>query len=134
MKKICEINQKYGKLTVISEPYYVNLRGHNRQHVDCKCDCGNLRLKINCLDLKNENIIFYCSKKCSFYLDEKINNKKVPDANKKFKIGDKINKLTVIKEAYYHRFNNRGNRYKVIDLQCDCGNIKTYREINRTPI
>lgn len=36
-KNIVTINNKYGRLTAITNPYYIN----QRAKVDCICDCGN---------------------------------------------------------------------------------------------
>jgi hypothetical protein len=122
------VGYKYKKLTVSSEPYYIYGRGttnHRRQHVDCVCECSNVREFVQCSYIKNANIFGYCSHECPLYLEERPNA--VPEENKLCKIGEIYNSLTITKEAFYHKLKGE-SRTRCVEVVCKCGKIKIYRE------
>lgn len=133
-KPIVNIGDRFGKLVVITEPYLIqasihnNGKPHNRQHVDCLCDCGNIKEKVSSTKLKSNTFFTYCSVKCKLYLEDNPLSKLVPEDSKLVKLGDRINNLTVIEEAFYNERKGHSFRSKFIKAKCDCGNIKEYRE------
>lgn len=123
------IGEKFGSLTVTSQPYYIESLGnskHRRQYFDCICDCGEKKEQVQGSRLKKGEALLYCSRKCPFYQHSFTNS--IPDSEKKCRLGEVYNYLTITKEAFYHLFNNKGNRYKSVEVQCKCGKIKIYRE------
>lgn len=128
-KPIVSIGDKFGKLTVISDPYLIETsKNHRRQHVDCQCECGEFKRKINSQNLKNGSVLKYCSKKCKYYLEDYPITKIVPEESKLVKLNQKINYLTVTKEAFYYQHKGESNRHKTVEVKCDCGNLKYFRE------
>lgn len=127
--QIVKKGEKFGHLKVISDPYYPDFsKGHRRQHVDCKCDCGQTRENINSSYLKRGTVIHYCSYSCPFYHKECPRTTEVLEKSKKLSLGFRSNKLTVTKTAFYHQGKGEANRHKCVECTCDCGNIKIYRE------
>lgn len=128
-KPIVSRGQKFGHLTVITDPYYPDPNSnHKRQHVDCQCDCGKIRQKINSTYLKRGSVIYYCEYDCPLYKQELMSDESVPEEKKKLKVGFKTGKLTVIRDAFYHRAKGETNRNKCVECACECGNHKIYRE------
>ncbi len=133
-KSIVNIGDRFGKLVVITEPYLAQTsthkdgKPHNRQHVDCLCDCGNTKEKVRSTRLKSNTVFTYCSIRCKLYLEDNPLSKLVPEDSKLVKLGDKINNLTVIEEAFYNERKGHSFRSKFIKAKCDCGNTKEYRE------
>jgi hypothetical protein len=129
VRNIVNKGDKFGYLTVISDPYYPDPNSnHKRQHVDCQCDCGKIRQKINSAYLKRGSVIHYCGYDCPLYSKEIVLDEEVPTNKKKLKIGFKTGKLTVIRDAFYHRAKGETNRNKCVECVCECGNHKIYRE------
>ncbi len=129
MKK-CEIVSKgdrFGHLVVNTEPYF-NQAAHRRQHVDCLCDCGTIRKEINSQYLKRGTIIYYCGFECPLYKSECPLRSDVPEESKKIKVDDVFGKLTIIRDAFYHKFKGESVRMKCVEVKCECGNTKIYRE------
>lgn len=123
------IGQKCGCLTISDGPYYDKPKDsdiHRRQLFDAFCDCGKAKEGILGKLLGRENNFKYCGRDCPLYLENRPSQ--VQERSKKCKIGDKKNYLTVVKEAFYERKPGDHCRYKYIDVQCDCGTIKTCRE------
>lgn len=98
------IGKKFGKLTVIGEPFLINGRSHSL----CKCECGNEK-KINQRNLKNGN-----TKSCGCL------NHTYKLKAKDF-VGQKFGKLTVIGES-----EKIGKFYYAL-CKCECGNEKKIR-------
>lgn len=125
-----EIGFKAGKLTVCSKPYYKeppSSNNHRRQFFDCQCDCGKIKEFVFGRALKQKSgTLLYCSRDCELYQADMPFF--VPESHKKCKLGDRYNYLTVVKEAFYHKFPSESNRHKCVEVQCDCGNKKIYRE------
>lgn len=117
------IGEKFGSLTVCSDTYYKTDSGHRRQHVDCKCDCGNVREYINTRQLK-EGVTTFCGSNCPINKSKRLES--VPEDRKLCRLGEVYNYLTVTKEAFYHRVHNQ--TYRCIETTCKCGKVKTYRE------
>lgn len=129
VKEIVSKGDKFGHLIVSSNPYYNDNIKHRRQHVDCICDCGNIRNNINSIYLKRGSVIYYCGFECPLYKQENPLRSDVPELSKKMKIGDKFGKLKVVKEAFYHSFRGESAvRQKAVEVICECGNHKIYRE------
>ena len=121
--------KRYGQLTVVGEPYYTDppeSEKHRRLKVDCVCDCGSTRECISIASLSRDAYLPYCSRECPLYLDAMP--KEVPESSKLCFLGERYNHLTVVKEAYYDKQKGDTNRGKYIDLICDCGKTKSYRE------
>jgi hypothetical protein len=123
------IGQKFGALTVCSDPYYIVPpgSGHRRQYFDFKCDCGKIKecVKGACLK-RGTGILTYCSRDCELYINALP--KDVPEDSKLCKVGEKYNHLTVTKDAFYHKEKGSPNRHKYVEVQCKCGKFKKYRE------
>lgn len=123
------IGAKYGCLTVISEPYYLHSKEsgkHRRQHFDCKCDCGKIREKVLGALFKKGGALLYCSRECPYYLESLPSS--VPEDRKKCKVGERYSYLTVTRDAFYHKMRGDSNRHKYVEVVCDCGTKKTYRD------
>lgn len=123
------IGYRVGRLVVSSDPYYYESHDsgkHRRSRVDCLCDCGETREGIRTASILKDGIFPYCSRECRFYLDAMP--KEVPESSKLCFLGERYNYLTVVKEAYYDKQKGDTNRGKYIDLICDCGKTKSYRE------
>ena len=97
--KIDELNNKYGKLTVIA-PAEERIR--NRVCWKCKCDCGN-EIIVSGTDLRQGR-----KKDCGC----------TPSPNGKDEVGNRYGSLTVI-ERSTKKGKNRGIYWK---CKCDCGN------------
>jgi hypothetical protein len=54
--------------------------------------------------------------------------KDVPEESKLCFLGERYNYLIVTKEAFYQKLKGESNRQKCIEVQCDCGKMKVYRE------
>lgn len=124
-----KIGEKVGCLTVISKPYYIIPKGdgHRRQFFDCKCDCGNVKTKIKGSYLKRQaGVLLFCNRECPFYFETLKHS--VPEEDKKCRLGEVYNYLTVTKEAFYFQEKGTTNRCKYIEVKCKCGKIKKYRE------
>ncbi|KKM93422.1 hypothetical protein LCGC14_1208540 [marine sediment metagenome] len=95
--KIDELNNKYGKLTVISES---NGRRHGQVYWNCICDCGNKTTVIGS-DLRSGH-----TKSCGCLIKEKIDE-----------VGNRYGRLLVISEA------DKRTKYNKIQWNClcDCG-------------
>ena len=102
--KINLLNQRFGKLTVISE---TEKRKNNSIVWQCQCDCGNI-VELSTKELRNDGII-QCFK-CGFNRN--------PVKQQKSEIGNVYGMFTVLEKT--NRSNNRGVFYK---CQCKCGNI-----------
>lgn len=121
--------KRFGNLVVVGEPYYVeppDSGKHRRKKIDCLCDCGNTREGLSVRCLHNGAYLPYCGRECPFYIEAVP--KEVPQDSKLCFLGEKYNYLTVVKEAYYDKQKGDSNRAKYIDLVCDCGKTKSYRE------
>lgn len=111
-----KINEKYGKLTVVSPEYrspisYVNKLRPNAINynwvVDCQCDCGNT---------------YTC---CTKDIGKKIKScgcSQTKPSQVILHIGDRFNNLTVISDIYIYKDNKNRNK-KVVLVKCDCGQI-----------
>lgn len=124
-----KIGEKFGALTVISDPYYIVPKGegHRRQYFDFKCDCGKTKERIQGARLKRgHGVLLFCDRDCPLYLASLPDT--VPEENKKCKLGEKYNYLTIIREAFYHQPKGHTNRYKCVEVKCKCGKTKIYRE------
>lgn len=121
--------KRFGNLVAIGQPYYLeppDSGKHRRQKIDCLCDCGKTRETLSIPALHKGAYLPYCSRECPLYLSAMP--KAVPEASKLCFLGERYNYLTVVKEAYYDKQKGDANRSKYIDMLCDCGKIKTYRE------
>jgi hypothetical protein len=107
-------NQKFGRLQPIERLYVKN----HRTYWKCQCDCGNIVEKpISSLTKGN-------CKSCGC-LNREISSKRLEEIRKKGNsksfqnlVGQKYERLTVIKRAK----NNKFNQVQWL-CQCDCGNI-----------
>lgn len=108
-KRPININDKFGDYTIISEPYKIN----NVLFVDIQCKCGKKRKQ------RTSNILRL--NKC-----KQCNAK---DNYRKYKIGTKINHLTLL-DYIPHKKNIRTK----LKVQCDCSKIFYISsfEFNRT--
>lgn len=96
--KVEMIGKKFNKLLVIEE---TNLRASNNSiKYKCQCDCGNYSI-VDGNELRRGS-----TKSCGCIFSSKM-------------IGNKFNKLTVIKQLNEKKRNN-----KLYLCKCDCGNIK----------
>lgn len=125
------IGDKIGKLTCVSDPFYIHSEGsvkHRRQHADFLCDCNTLVQNVNISNLKKGAKKPFCQKCLEKH---RINDlpKNVPEDSKLVKLGQQINNLVVVEEAVYSRKPGDANRHKYVKCQCMlCDNIKLYRE------
>jgi hypothetical protein len=128
-RRVVKLNDKFGNLTVCSEAYTKHKLGdgkHRRQHVDCKCDCGNIREYINSKYLKSGSISYACNSECIYW--PKVLNKNVPESDKIAKIGDTYGYFTVIEDAFYYKKPGEPSRSRCIKVKCICGRIRTHKE------
>lgn len=99
--------QKFGKLLVIRQAGYTNT-SKPRSKWECKCDCGNLVIKVG------ENLTGGHTKSCGCYNKESIIKRCRKDIS-----GRKFGKLTVIE--YSHTV-GKTSFWKCV---CECNSIKT---------
>lgn len=128
-KPIVKVGERFGSLVVCSEPYSIENKDpnkHRRQHVDCKCDCGNIREFINSQTLKDASISYACNSKCKYW--PKQLRKDVPEHEKVAKIGEKYGYFEVIEEAFYYKKPGESGRSRCIKVKCHCGKIRIHRE------
>lgn len=109
LKNAITISSKYGMLTVLKEiePIRDN-QNHLRRQVECQCDCGKIikRLLRNVISKHHELKSCGCHKKLN------VTNH----------IGSKYNMLTILKEVE-PRIQPDGQSKRMVECQCDCGNI-----------
>lgn len=107
---------RFGKLTIITDPFIRN----GRQHVHCKCDCGRIRENIDprFLKRKKHKILYYCKFDCPLREDRHYQIKM-----EKFQIGDKISHFTVLSKPYHSKKSGDLGRRKYVDVQCACGKV-----------
>lgn len=93
--------QKFGRLTIVD--IVKKPLGRKGQHWECRCDCGNIAVKLGS-DLRRMRTL-----SCGCWKDEKD--------TRNMQIGQKFGRLTVL-ERTSETNNNRSRLYKVL---CDCG-------------
>jgi hypothetical protein len=148
LKRI-EPGDKFNQLTVIEQVgYYVSTGNNKHRLFKCLCDCGNyINVKTNQLTSKIKP-----KKNCGCVWEEKLKTSKLkryeiregvnkrkkekeikriekelnkkPQTKKKYKVGDKHHRLTILSEI------NIDNN-KFFTVECECGTIK---KIRRTTI
>jgi len=64
IKSIVKIDEEYGRLKVVGEPYYKELKSGKVRVVDCECKCGSKKA-VMCKSLTNNN-----TKSCGCYHKE----------------------------------------------------------------
>jgi len=110
------IGDRFGKLSVITEPY----KDKNKYVVTCKCDCGKEVIH-RPYDLLH-NISTRCAS-CS-HKGKTLHSKHYCTSKRKVNInpGDRFGKLVIIQESSPRKSGNAFRRYVL--CRCDCGNFK----------
>lgn len=130
-KHFVKIKEKYGHLTIITEPYVITINDKRRPSkynvVDCRCDCGNIKYKVRPLDLVTKRIGEYCSKSCVIRQNSFKEKQFVPEQKQTVKYNDDFDRWKVISEPYYKWTKHpkiKNFRIQYVLCRCQCGTEK----------
>ncbi len=107
--------QRFGKLVVVREIPFVRVGNEKfKRFIECKCDCGNVK------NISIYHLLKGMVKSCGEGRCVVRENLDV--------VGKKYNRLTILKEIEsktYTRKSGSKKNVRMVEVQCDCGTIKT---------